>query len=148
MTPSRERPHSGIDAAFAVLAFRFLSFRIASIKQRELDAIATLPRNAELSLRTFNNMGTILYMAPERFIDAYRSSIASDIYSLGMVYLEITAVRKSSKSWSAPRKENSERLAPNLSDLEGNYARLGTILLSPDPTPTKMKNSPLFDFGT
>lgn len=74
-----------------VRRYRFMlsDWGIASIKQRELDAIATLPRNAELSLRTFNNMGTILYMAPERFIDAYRSSIASDIYSLGMVYLEM-----------------------------------------------------------
>jgi serine/threonine protein kinase len=71
--------------------YRFMlsDWGIASVKQRELDAIATLPRNAELSLRTFNNMGTILYMAPERFIDGYRSSVASDIFSLGMVYLEM-----------------------------------------------------------
>jgi serine/threonine protein kinase len=70
--------------------YRFMlsDWGIASIKQRELDAIATLPRNAELSLRTFNNMGTILYMAPERFI-GYRSSVASDVFSLGMLYLEM-----------------------------------------------------------
>lgn len=71
--------------------YRFMlsDWGIASIKQSQLNSIAKLPHTSELSLQTFNNMGTIMYMAPERFIDGYRSSIASDLFSLGMIYLEM-----------------------------------------------------------
>ncbi len=44
-------------------------------------------------MRTFNNMGTLSYMAPERFIRGVRSSVASDIFSLGMIYLELLVGR-------------------------------------------------------
>ncbi len=71
--------------------YRFMlsDWGIASIKQGQLNSIAKLPPASELSLQTFNNIGTLRYMAPERFIDGYRSSIASDLFSLGMIYLEM-----------------------------------------------------------
>jgi serine/threonine-protein kinase len=34
-------------------------------------------------------MGTLKYMAPERFQQGFSSSIASDVFSLGMIYLEM-----------------------------------------------------------
>jgi serine/threonine-protein kinase len=40
-------------------------------------------------MRTFNNMGTLFYMAPERFRRGFRSSVASDMFSLGMIMLEM-----------------------------------------------------------
>lgn len=74
-----------------IRCYRFMvsDWGIASIKQRELDAIASAASLREVSLTTFNNIGTILYMAPERFITGYRSSTASDMFSLGMIYLEL-----------------------------------------------------------
>ena len=62
---------------------------IASIKQLRLNAIAGVPPTAESVQSTFNNMGTLIYMAPERFQAGFMSSIASDVYSLGMIYLEM-----------------------------------------------------------
>lgn len=69
--------------------FMVSDWGIASIKQVRLNAIAGLPPTNEAAQRTFNNMGTILYMAPERFTPGVTSSIASDIFSLGMIYLEM-----------------------------------------------------------
>jgi serine/threonine-protein kinase len=71
--------------------FRFMvaDWGIASIKQPKLNAIAGMPPSAEIALRTFNNIGTLVYMAPERFLRGYASSLASDVYSLGMMYLEM-----------------------------------------------------------
>jgi serine/threonine protein kinase len=71
--------------------YRFMvsDWGIASIKQRELCTLTTKASSPGVRARTFNNMGTVLYMAPERFIDGYRSSIASDMFSLGMMYLEM-----------------------------------------------------------
>jgi serine/threonine protein kinase len=69
--------------------FMLSDWGIASIKQSRLEAIAGTPLTSELSACTFNNMGTILYMAPERFVAGYRSSQASDVFSLGMIYFEL-----------------------------------------------------------
>ena len=69
--------------------FMISDWGIASIKQRELDTLTSKECSPEVRARTFNNMGTILYMAPERFIEGYRSSVASDMFSLGMMYLEM-----------------------------------------------------------
>ncbi|MFK5924944.1 MAG: serine/threonine-protein kinase [Verrucomicrobiota bacterium] len=71
--------------------YRFMvsDWGIASIKQPQLNAIAGLPPTAAAAQRTFNNMGTLLYMAPERFKEGYSSSIPSDMFSLGMMYLEM-----------------------------------------------------------
>jgi serine/threonine protein kinase len=72
-------------------AHRFMvaDWGIASIKQPQLNAIAGMPPSDEACAKTLNNMGTILYMAPERFIRGYRSSVASDVFSLGMIFLEL-----------------------------------------------------------
>jgi serine/threonine protein kinase len=69
--------------------FMVSDWGLASIKQQKLNAVAGLPLGYEVCERTFNNMGTIYYMAPERFIQGYRSSLASDMFSLGMIYLEM-----------------------------------------------------------
>ena len=62
---------------------------IASIKQPGLNRIAGLPPSSQGAQSTFNNMGTLIYMAPERFEDGYSSSVASDVFSLGMIYFEL-----------------------------------------------------------
>ena len=73
--------------------FMVADWGIASIKQPQLNAIAGMPPSHESCLKTFNNMGTILYMAPERFVRGYRSTVASDIFSLGMIFLELVTGR-------------------------------------------------------
>jgi serine/threonine-protein kinase len=69
--------------------FMLSDWGIASIKQEQLNRVIGLPHAAQACLETFNNMGTILYMAPERFLRGYQSSLASDIFSLGMIYFEM-----------------------------------------------------------
>ena len=71
--------------------YRFMlsDWGIASIKQPQLNAIVGKPPSSAEVKRTLNNMGTLFYMAPERFNDGYSSSIASDVFSLGMIYLEL-----------------------------------------------------------
>ncbi len=75
--------------SFMARIFMVADWGIASIKQPQLNAIAGLPPSHEECLKTLNNMGTILYMAPERFVRGYRSSVASDTFSLGMIFLEL-----------------------------------------------------------
>lgn len=41
--------------------------------------------------KTLNNIGTVPYMAPERFNSGFSSSSASDIYSVGMMFFELLA---------------------------------------------------------
>ena len=71
--------------------YRFMvsDWGIASIKQPSLNRIAGMPPSSEAVKKTFNNMGTLLYMAPERFKEGFPSSVASDVFSLGMIYLEL-----------------------------------------------------------
>jgi len=69
--------------------FMLADWGIASIKQRELNAIAGLPPSSDSIAKTLNNMGTLKYMSPERFHKGFSSSIASDMFSLGMIYLEM-----------------------------------------------------------
>jgi len=71
--------------------YRFMvsDWGIASIKKPALNRIAGLPPSSQAAQRTFNNMGTLLYMAPERFKEGFSSSIASDVFSLGMIYFEL-----------------------------------------------------------
>lgn len=79
------------DSKDSLSKYKFMvsDWGIASIKQPQLNTIAGMPPTAAAALRTFNNMGTLLYMAPERFREGYSSSIPSDIFSLGMMYLEM-----------------------------------------------------------
>lgn len=69
--------------------FMVSDWGIASIKQPKLNAIAGMPPSSQSVIRTFNNIGTLLYMAPERFRQGFHSSVASDVFSLGMIYLEL-----------------------------------------------------------
>jgi len=62
---------------------------LASIKEPQLERVAGLPPSHEEALRTFNNLGTILYMAPERFVRGIRSSVPSDVFSLGLIYFQL-----------------------------------------------------------
>jgi serine/threonine protein kinase len=75
--------------SFMARIFMVADWGIASIKQAQLNAIAGMPPSHEACVKTLNNMGTILYMAPERFVRGYRSSVASDVFSLGMIFLEL-----------------------------------------------------------
>jgi serine/threonine-protein kinase len=84
--------------------FRFMvaDWGIASIKQPKLNAIAGMPPSSDAALRTFNNMGTLVYMAPERFLRGYTSSSRSDIFSLGMMYLEMLTGRRPFQNGTNP----------------------------------------------
>ena len=73
--------------------FKLSDWGVASIKQEQLNKVIGLPRNHQMCMDTFNNVGTILYMAPERFIKGNRSSLASDTFSLGLIYLEMLVGR-------------------------------------------------------
>lgn len=61
---------------------------LASIKDAALAKIATLPTLAD-GVATINNLGTVLYMAPERFTHGFTSSVASDIFAVGLVLYEM-----------------------------------------------------------
>jgi len=62
---------------------------LASIKEPRLRRVAGLPPSHPNALQTFNNLGTVLYMAPERFVTGYKSSVASDVFSLGLIYFQL-----------------------------------------------------------
>lgn len=81
--------NSGEKDSLSQYRFMVSDWGIASIKQPALNRIAGMPPSSETARKTFNNMGTLLYMAPERFIEGFSSSVASDIFSLGMIYLEL-----------------------------------------------------------
>jgi len=69
------------DAISSLEQYRFMvsDWGIASVKQTKLNAIAGQSLTDEATQRTFNNIGTVLYMAPERFSAGFRSSVASDV---------------------------------------------------------------------
>jgi serine/threonine protein kinase len=69
--------------------FMISDWIIASIKQPQLNEIAGMPPSSKTAMRTLNNIGTLAYMAPERFCRGFHSSVASDIFSTGIVYLEM-----------------------------------------------------------
>jgi len=69
--------------------FMLADWGIASIKQRKLNAVVNLHFGSGGQELTMNNMGTEKYMAPERFVKGYASSIYSDMFSLGLIYLEM-----------------------------------------------------------
>jgi serine/threonine-protein kinase len=99
--------------------FMISDWGIASIKQPKLNAIAGLPTTSQAAMRTFNNMGTVHYMAPERFQEGIRSSITSDVFSLGMIYLELL-------TGSLPFRKD---IHPVKSLLTGQYLRDADALL-------------------
>ena len=88
-------------------------------------------------LETNNNGGTIPYMAPERYLEGWRSSPASDIFSLAMMWLELL----------------SGRLPFNLASdiphqiLSGEYYSTATDMLNKAPIRPKVRNV-ILDFIT
>ena len=69
--------------------FSISDWGIASIKARQLKAVLEHDTGGD-ALSTFNNVGTLFYMAPERFLKGWPSSIASDVFSIGMICFELT----------------------------------------------------------
>jgi serine/threonine protein kinase len=61
---------------------------LASIKDATLAKLATLPPLDD-GVATINNLGTVLYMAPERFIRGVTSSVASDLFAVGLLLYEM-----------------------------------------------------------
>jgi eukaryotic-like serine/threonine-protein kinase len=117
------------EESFYARIFMVADWGIASIKQPQLNAIAGKPPSDEACVKTFNNMGTILYMAPERFVTGYSSSVASDVFSLGMIFLELVTGR-------LPFPKNCHPVETLLSF---SYLRFASELLdfSEVPTPTR-----------
>lgn len=110
---------------------------LASIKNARL---ATLPPLGN-GVATINNLGTPLYMAPERFIRGVTSSVASDLFAVGLVLYEmlikelpyqrsnsdvVEQIRSHSYFDVAKKTMNQQRIPKPISD---------TILslLAPDP---------------
>jgi serine/threonine protein kinase len=60
----------------------------ASVKQARLKELTDCQKLGD-QYETFNNIGTLLYMSPERFQKGYPSSVASDMFSLGMMFFEL-----------------------------------------------------------
>jgi len=121
--------------------FMVADWGIASIKQPQLNAIAGMPPSHEACLKTFNNMGTIFYMAPERFVRGYRATVASDMFSLGMIFLELVTGKLPFKN-SRPPVETLLSLsyfpaaAALLESVEipTSTRRLILSMIAPDPT--------------
>ena len=61
---------------------------IASVKSAVLAKLRSTSVN-DLPFQTFNNIGTEGYMAPERYASGTSSSIASDVFALGIIFFEI-----------------------------------------------------------
>jgi serine/threonine protein kinase len=76
-----------------IMRFMVSDWGIASIKQMALNRIAGSAPSSHEAVKTFNNLGTLLYMAPERFQAGYSSSVQSDIFSLGMIFCELLTGR-------------------------------------------------------
>jgi serine/threonine protein kinase len=112
--------------------YRFMvsDWGIASIKQPQLNSIAGMPPTAAAAQRTFNNMGTLLYMAPERFKEGYSSSIPSDMFSLGMMYLEMLVGRLPFRP----------EVHPVQSLLTGQYIQDSKFLLKRNKAPKPIAN--------
>jgi serine/threonine protein kinase len=61
---------------------------LASVKNATLARLATLPPPDD-GVATINNLGTVPYTAPERFIRGVTPSVASDLFAVGLVLYEM-----------------------------------------------------------
>lgn len=111
-------------------SFLLSDWGIASVKERVLRSIVSQAQTSpETVAKTFNNIGTMVYMAPERFIQGYSSSATSDIFSLGMLYIEmLTGV--------LPFSDNSD---PIRSLLSGAYLATADSLLKRSDVPKSIR---------
>ncbi len=64
---------------------------ISAIKNNDLNLIIQNKFGDQILKKSYNNMGTFKYMAPERFLPGTQATITSDIFSLGMIYFELNA---------------------------------------------------------
>jgi len=62
---------------------------ISSIRNESHTDKLTDSFKSSVTMNTFNNFGTLAYMAPERFIIGNRSCVQSDIYSIGILFYEV-----------------------------------------------------------
>lgn len=62
---------------------------IASVQRNYCLSVAGRAIDNEHIYKTYNNFGTLPYMGPERLISGVKSSIASDVYSIGMIFYEL-----------------------------------------------------------
>lgn len=109
--------------------FKLSDWGLASIKQEQLNKVIGLPRDNQMRMDTFNNVGTILYMAPERFVKGNRSSPASDTFSLGLIYLEMLI----------GRLPYSFRIDPVEELLSGSYFTNAQMLLRQEAVPESIQ---------
>ncbi len=116
-------------------SYRFMiaDWGIASIKQQSLNEIAGMPASNEEANRTLNNIGTLMYMGPERFKIGCSSTISSDVFSLGMIYLQLITGR-------LPFRDG---MHPKVSLLEGTYFDDAKILMQREAIPESVARSVL-----
>jgi len=69
-------------------AWNVSDWGLASVKNAALAKLTSLPA-AYGEFATLNNLGTVAYMAPERFVDGVSSSVASDLFAVGLVFYEM-----------------------------------------------------------
>jgi serine/threonine protein kinase len=103
---------------------------IASIREPQLQRIAGLHATHLLPAQTLNNWGTELYMAPERFTPGTKSTIASDVFSVGMMYLQLVCGR-------LPLPED---IYPRANLISGSYYGFAKQLLAESGTSSAFKN--------
>jgi serine/threonine protein kinase len=92
-------------------------------------------------LYTNNNAGTLPYMAPERYLKGWRSTPASDLFSLGVTWIELlTGLRPYETTTSIPSQILKGRytlLAKELlreKKIKSSTIRIINSLIEPDPT--------------
>ena len=69
-------------------SWKVADWGLASVKSGALSKHPDLAKQ-QANLATLNNIGTVSYMAPERFTSGVRSSISSDVFSLGLMLYEM-----------------------------------------------------------
>ncbi len=82
------RMSSNEDDPVRQFAWKVSDWGLASIKNAALANLTSMPaKNNEFV--TLNNLGTVSYMAPERFVYGTRSSVGSDLFAVGLVLYEM-----------------------------------------------------------
>jgi serine/threonine-protein kinase len=69
-------------------AWNVSDWGLASVKNATLAKLTSVPA-ARSEFATLNNLGTVAYMAPERFVHGVSSSVASDLFAVGLVFYEM-----------------------------------------------------------
>ncbi|HBJ86755.1 MAG TPA: hypothetical protein DDZ88_23445 [Verrucomicrobiales bacterium] len=61
---------------------------LVSVKNAALSKITGMASPSSM-FDTLNNLGTAAYMAPERFVQGVSSSVASDVFAIGLIFYEM-----------------------------------------------------------